>query len=152
MNVKIINPFVEASMAVVQTVINVKPKLGKLSTRSEVFTSQSINVMIGLTGDAQGVILFSLGDEVAKHITSTMLGQEIKEFDQLALSAIAELGNMISGQSLMILSKSGAKCDITPPTVIQGKDIRASTLDVPSVVIPLTIEDIGLYEITVSIK
>jgi chemotaxis protein CheX len=61
----------------------------------------------------------------------------VKVFDQLAASAIAELGNMISGNAMLHLSEAGYVCDITPPTIIQGSNVKISTLAIPAIVIPM---------------
>jgi len=73
---------------------------------------------------------------VAIRIASVMLDQPVKVFDQLAVSAIAELGNMTCGNALMHLAEAGFDCDITPPTVVRGQ-VKISMLSLPAIVIPL---------------
>jgi len=53
-----------------------------------------------------------------------MMGMEYNTLDELSLSAIGELGNMTSGSIAMNLEKLGYKIDITPPTVITGRDMK----------------------------
>jgi chemotaxis protein CheX len=65
-----------------------------------------------------------------------MLEQPIKIFNQLAASAIAELGNMICGNAALHLSEQGVHCDITPPTLVNG-EAEINTLTTPAIVIPL---------------
>jgi chemotaxis protein CheX len=81
-----------------------------------------------------------------------MLGAPVVTFDQLAASAIAELGNMISGNSVTLLSSQGYKVDITPPTIVKGSNVKISTLDIPALVIPMRLKDIGEFEINVSLQ
>lgn len=80
-----------------------------------------------------------------------MLGEPIKTFDQLAASAIGELGNMISGNALQHLSDAGWICDITPPTIIRGRDVKINTISVPSVVIPVKMKQGSIF-ITVGLQ
>ena len=101
------------------------------------FTSQQCNVVCGVTGQAHGQVIYGMSLTTADKIASAMLGQPIKTFDQLAASAIAELGNMISGNAMSKLSESGYISDITPPTIIRGTNVKISTLSIPAVVIPL---------------
>jgi chemotaxis protein CheX len=68
------------------------------------------------------------------------MGQDFAEFDNLAQSGIAELGNVISGRATVNLSKTGFASNISPPTLIQGKGVTISTLDFPRIVVPLTSE------------
>ncbi len=58
-----------------------------------------------------------------------MGGQEMSEFDELARSAIAELSNMITGNAATLLAESGFECDISPPTVLEGREVRVTTVE-----------------------
>ncbi len=66
--------------------------------------------------------------------------QAFSEFDNLAQSGVAELGNVISGQATIRLSKAGYSANISPPTLIHGKGVTISTLDFARVVVPLSTE------------
>ena len=44
---------------------------------------------------------------------------------------------MISGNAMQHLSESGWVCDITPPTIIRGTNVKISTISIPAIVIPL---------------
>ncbi|MBL8064218.1 MAG: chemotaxis protein CheX [Chthonomonadaceae bacterium] len=152
MKVEYVMPFVQASMNVMGQVLRQVPERGQLSARPQVFTSQQLSIVCGIVGDVQGQVIFGMSLASADKVASTMLGQTIVSFDQLAASAIAELGNMISGNAMTLLSQQGFKCDITPPTIIKGTNVKLSTHDIPALVIPMTSPDIGVLEITVSLK
>jgi chemotaxis protein CheX len=136
MKVEYINPFVKAAISVVGMVLSEPPVKGELSMQPSIFTSQPVNVVFGVTGQVQGYVIFGMTLSVADRIASVMLGQPIKVFDQLAASAIAELGNMTCGNALMHLAEAGFECDISPPTIVRGQ-VEISTLSLPAVVIPL---------------
>ncbi len=51
-------------------------------------------------------------------------------FDNLAESAIAEMGNIITGQAAIGLEEQGYVCKLSPPTLISGKGVVISTLDI----------------------
>jgi chemotaxis protein CheX len=152
MKVEYISPFAEGAVTVFQTLINVVPQRGKLSARPQIFTTQQVNIVCGITGDVEGLVIFGMSMTTADRIASKMIGQPVITFDQLAASAIAELGNMISGNSLRLLSKAGFICDITPPTIIRGTNVKVSTIDIPALTIPLQLPDLGDFEINVSLK
>lgn len=152
MKVEYITPFVQASMSVLDMLLGKQVDRGNLSARPEVFTSQQVNIVCGVTGQVQGQVIYGMSMVTADRIASHMLGQSIVTFDQLAASAIAELGNMISGNSITLLTEQGFSCDITPPTIVKGTNVRISTLDIPALVIPLTIKEMGNIEINVSLK
>ncbi len=152
MKVEYISPFVEAALSVIETLLRVAPERGKLSARPQVFTSQQVNVVCGITGDVEGQVIYGMSIIAADKVASTMLGAPVVTFDQLAASAIAELGNMISGNSLTLLAKAGYNCTITPPTIIKGSNVKISTLEIPALVIPMKIPGIGDFEINVSLQ
>lgn len=151
MKVEYINPFVSASFSVLQQCLGVQPTKGQLAMRPAVFTSQQCNIITGVTGGIEGQVIYGMSLITADRIASTMIGQPIRTFDQLAASAIAELGNMITGNAMSLLSETGYVCDITPPTIIRGTNVKLSTLAIPALVIPICIEQ-GEIEMTVSLR
>ena len=152
MKVEYISPFVEASVNVFQTLMNTTPERGKLSARPQIFTSQQVNIVCGINGDIEGQVIYGMSIVAADKIASKMLGQSIVTFNQLAASAIAELGNMISDNSMALLSEQGFNCQITPPTIVKGTNVKISTLNIPALVIPMKVADIGDLEINVSLR
>src|SRR5262249_27973060 len=85
----------------------------------------------------------------ANRIASVMAAKPLKVFDSFVASAVAELGNMISGNALMALSDSGYVCDITPPTIIRGANVEITTIDIPAISIHL---DTGHGEMVVTVS
>jgi chemotaxis protein CheX len=145
-NVKFMNPFVEAAAEVLEKEVNAKVERGALSLQKSSLTSDQITVLLSLVGQVQGVVLYGLSKSTALNLVSRMMGQEFAEFDNLAQSGIAELGNVITGAATVKLSKEGFDAEISPPTLVQGEGIQISTLDFPRVVVQLKTE---LGDITV---
>ena len=150
MKIQYINPFVTASFSVIESMLAIKVEKGQLAMRPSLFTSQQCNILTGVTGSIQGQVIYGMTLATADKIASIMLGQTIKTFEQLAASAIAELGNMIAGNASTLLAAAGFTCDITPPSLIRGTNIKMSTLNIPALVVPLCME-IGEIELTVSL-
>jgi chemotaxis protein CheX len=139
-NVKFMNPFVEAAAEVLEKEVSAKVERGTLSLQKSSLTSDQITVLLSLVGQVQGVVLYGLSIKTALNLVSQMMGQEFTEFDNLAQSGIAELGNVITGAATVKLSKEGFDAEISPPTVVQGEGIQISTLDFPRVVVQLKTE------------
>lgn len=152
MKVQFVSPFVTGATTVIQQLLDVQPKRGDLSAQPQVFTSQQVNVVCGVTGQVQGQVIFGMSLTTAGHIASKMVGLPVTDFDALAASAIAELGNMISGNSITGLANAGFMCDITPPTIIRGSNVKISTVNVPALIIPLELGDLGHIEVIVSLQ
>ena len=150
MKVEIVNSFLTASFSVLNMVLGTVPKRGPVGVQANSFTNHQINIVCGVTGNLQGHIILGMGETTANRVASAMAGKSLKVFDSFVASAIAELGNMISGNALMSLSESGFVCDITPPTIIRGANVEISTLEIPSISIHLETE-CGSLTVTVGL-
>jgi chemotaxis protein CheX len=140
MNVKFLNPFIEAANEVLMAEVNVHVTRGNLSLQKSAMTASDITVLISLVGQVQGVVMYGISTATALGIVSRMMGQEFEEFDNLAQSGVAELGNVVTGRATVKLSQAGYEANISPPTLIEGRDIKISTLDFSRIVVPLTTE------------
>ncbi len=152
MKVEYVGPFVSGAVSVLTSLLGQTPVRGDLSARPQLFTSQQVNVVCGVTGVIEGQVIYGMSVQTADKVASGMIGQAIVTFDALAASAIAELGNMISGHSVSGLASAGFICDITPPTIIRGNNVKISTFNVPSLVVPIKIPEIGEIEITICLR
>jgi len=151
MKAEYVNPFVQASFSVLETVLGARPTKGQMSAQPSTFVSEQCNVIYGVTGQVQGQVIYGMSLTTADNIASAMLGSTIKEFDALAASAIGELGNMISGNAMQFLSEAGWVCDITPPTLMRGTNVEISTISIPAILIPLALEQ-GQLLVTIGLQ
>jgi len=131
-------------------IVTNKPESGELAVRSAVFTTQQVSIVIGVTGAIEGQAVYGMSLVTATRLAAAMSGTLEMTFNEMAASAIAELGNMISGQATTLLAESGHNCNITPPTIIKGRDIELC-MSTPALVVPLYI-DCGKIEINVALK
>jgi len=99
--------------------------------------SDEVTVLIGVVGKAQGLVLYGMSEATALKLVSSMTGEEVGTFDALAESAVAELGNVITGVASGELEKAGYSVKIAPPSVVVGKGSTISTLSIKRLVIPL---------------
>jgi chemotaxis protein CheX len=137
MNVKFLNPFLEAVFEVLQTETGFEMKKGELKLEKGAYITDDILVIIALVGAVEGNVLYSLNKETAMTLVSKMLGETVTQFDSFAQSGIAELGNVITGKASVKLSHAGYESTISPPTLILGKGATISTLDYPRLIVPL---------------
>jgi len=150
LRVEYVDPFIQAAFYVLEQVAQAKCERGPLSMRQgATFTSQELTVVVGVVGEIEGVALYGLSVVTALKIASAMIGQELVSLDEMALSAISELGNMISGRAATLLSEANVQCDITPPTVIQGVGMEI-TVHVPVLMVPVS-TDKGNVNIDVAV-
>jgi len=152
LNVEYINPFISVSVNLMKMVCNETASRGKVFIKNSTFASDNVVIIIGVAGEIKGQVFFSMNNITACNIASTMMfGTEVKELDDMAKSAIAELGNMIMGNVSTEFFNNGIKIDITPPTVLVGKDMALSTRGLKTICIPLLLEKLGKIEIDVTL-
>jgi chemotaxis protein CheX len=151
MNVEYINPFINVSIDLIKMVCNANVSRGQIFIKNSPFMAGSVVIIIGIAGEFKGQVFFSMNEESACKIASSMMfGMEVNSLDEMAKSAIAELGNMIMGNVSTEFYNTGIKIDITPPTILVGNDMAVSTKGVKTICVPLILENIGEIEIDVA--
>lgn len=153
MNVEYINPFIQGTQSVLKNVCNEETKLGKIYLKTSPYTGETISIIIGVTGDIKGQVIFSLNVNSACAIASKMMmGAPVTEMDELAKSAISELTNMILGNTATLFYNTGINIDITPPSLLMGQNVQISTTKTQTICIPLELSDGNNFEIDVSLQ
>ena len=153
MNVEYINPFIEASQQVFQMMTGIKPELGKVHLKNSPYKSDSVAVIVGLTGKMRGQVIISLSIQTAKAIASIMMGgMPVEELDDIAKSAISELGNMIMGNTATILFSRGIGIEITPPSLLMGEKIMITSSGMKTICVPLELGDDKKVDIDISLE
>jgi chemotaxis protein CheX len=151
MDVKFLNPFLDSAAEVLKKEIQLDITRGQITVQSSALTTDDVTVLINLVGQIQGVVLYELSEATALGFVSRMMGQKFNEFDNLAQSGIAELGNVISGKATVELSKAGLDSTISPPTMIIGKGTKISTINFPRIVVSIQSE-LGNVTVHLAIK
>lgn len=151
MRVEYINPFVEAAFNVLREVLSEEVKRGELFLKSTSQPVLGVAVIVGLTGDVEGRVLFDMKKEVALAIASEMNGEDLKTMDDLAKATISELANMITGQAVTKLHDLGFKFDLTPPAIITGDNMEVSNTGVEALIVPVELKE-GKIEINVAVR
>ena len=151
MNVKFLNPFVEAAFEVLKAEIGTSAERGNLTLQHSACTADDVTVLISMVGQVQGVVLYGMSEVTATAVVSRIMGQSFEAFDDLAQSGIAELGNVITGQASTRLAAAGFEAKISPPTLVMGRGTTISTLDFQRLVVPLH-TDLGEMQIHLALR
>lgn len=151
-NVEYINPFLIATTGVLRDMCQIELKVAKPYVKTTEFANDSILIMIGVTGEMRGQIIIALTVDNACDIASKMMmGMPVAELDDISISAISELGNMIMGNTATILSTKGIGIDITPPTICRG-NLSITTSYAKNICIPFSYENKVIMELDIAIK
>lgn len=148
MQAKYINPFLAASIHVLEALIAVRPSIEGLRMGRLAWADDHIWLKIGVFGQMTGDIVFGFPKAVALRIVSAMMGgYAVTEFDEMSRSAIGELGNMISGNASTMLYDQGVHIDITPPRLVTEADESRASEEQNVFSVPIGIESIGKFHI-----
>ena len=151
MDAKYLNPIIAATDSVFQTMLSLKPEKGKVSIQKEITTDKEANVIIGMTGDIKGSIVYSFSKDMALEVVENMSGMKMEELDKFVTSAMGELGNIISGKATTGLAEQDLSCDIVPPQIVTGKDINISSESSQVLMVNFN-TDLGDFDVSFAIK
>lgn len=125
MDVKLINPFVDAVATVMPQLGFQNISRGKLALKEQYVSSQGVTVLIGMTNQVRGNIAYNMSEETAKSIASVMMmGMPVEKMDEIAQSAISEMVNMVTANAAINFEKQGMNVDISPPSLALGEDFK----------------------------
>ncbi|MBI3599527.1 MAG: chemotaxis protein CheX [Nitrospinae bacterium] len=144
MNVDYINPFLNATINVLETMAFIKPQQSRKPylKKREDLTKGDVTGIIGLTGHERGSIAVSFSKKCILRIIKGMLGEEKCYIDTEVRDAAGELTNMIAGDGRRILSSMGYNFEASIPTIIVGPNHYIEhTTKGSIIVIPFKIED-----------
>lgn len=151
LKVEYINPFLTAVNRVLRDEAGLTATRGTISMTDNPVTADDITVIIGVVGEIEGIVFYSLSERMAKGIVGKMLGQDVPVFDALAESAISELANVITGQASAQLDDGGFNCRLAPPTLVKGRGVYISTVRIERLNIPVETE-LGTIHISIALN
>lgn len=151
MKAEYVNSFYKATLDVLKLMLDLEVKQGVVSVVEGLIPSKEANVIIGVTGDLKGSILFSFPEDMTLEMVYIMSGMRMDSIDNFVSSALGEVANIIGGNALNNLSKVNYACDIVPPQILIGRYESVSMANEKAIRIPL-ITKIGEFDITIYLK
>lgn len=151
LNAELINPFLSAAMQMLRDVSQVPTTMGKPTAKRAEFHDDTIVIIIGITGEMKGQVMLAFPNDVACLVSGNMCMMPTTEMNELYMSAICELGNMIMGNAATLFSTKGIGIDITPPTVCVGNMTIQSSAS-QNICVPLILEDKRVIDVDISVK
>jgi chemotaxis protein CheX len=124
-----VDPFVGGMVTVLRQEAQLIATRASIRIAQTAYVTREVTVMIGVTGDIRGLVLYGLSKATAMGIAGRMLGEPVVDLHDLAQSALAELGNMVTGQAAIALADRGIRADICPPGLLLGNQVVISTFE-----------------------
>ncbi|PXV93530.1 chemotaxis protein CheC [Lachnotalea glycerini] len=94
-----------------------------------------VGIYLMLEGDIQGSMMFMVEKKAATCLVNQLMGRpvhDVREFDEMDLSALQEIGNIITGAYLSSLSTL-TRLTITASIPYMSIDMAAAILSVPAI-------------------
>jgi len=142
MDIKLVNPFLDAITSVLPSLGFQNISKGKLSVGEDFVESKGVTIVIGLTHQIQGNIAYNMSVETAKKFASIMMmGMPVNDLDSLAQSAITELVNMVTGNAATKFANSDLKVDISPPSLATGEEFKVKLSKGKFIILELLVDE-----------
>lgn len=141
MDVALINPFINATIKVLETMAQAKAEAGKPYLKKDNIAKGDVSGLIGITGETNGTIAVTFDMGSILQIVSNMFGEEVTELNSEIADAVGELTNMISGQARRKLEEDGKLFEAAIPSVVTGSNHEITHItEGPIIAIPFHTE------------
>ena len=148
MKAEYLNSFYKATQDVFRLMLDTDVEKGQLKAIEGMVCSKDANVILGVTGDLKGTILFSFTSDMTLEMVRIMSGMEMHEIDNFVSSALGEVANIIGGNAVTNLTEYNYICDIAPPQIIIGEYKSISMANKLALLLPLKTH-MGVFDINV---
>ncbi len=142
MDVTIINPFINATINVLETMAFMKVNAGTPYLKNNNVAVGDVSGVLGLTGIANGTVAVTFEEKCILKVVSNMFGETMSELNNEIADAVGELTNMISGQARKELEEIGKVFRAAIPSVITGRNHSiVHYTNGPKIAIPFSTDD-----------
>jgi chemotaxis protein CheX len=151
-DIKYIEPFINAANNAFMEMLRMEPTVEKPYLMApEAIKEWNISGVIGIAGEARGVVVLSFYDEMAIGITERLTGKVIRNFTDDVVDAVGELVNIIAGNAKAGLEDY--KLMISLPSIIQGEHHKIwwPTSKYPIIGIPFS-TGMGRFHLSVGLE
>ena len=115
MRIELIQPFINATDAVLAEMLQGKVQVSQVAMEEEVYRRRGIAASVTIHGGIEGRIIFDLDSQAAKQVASVLLGADADLSDQIVGETACELANMIVGNAVTLLNDQGHRFKVLPP-------------------------------------
>lgn len=148
MRLDFVKTFVDSTATLFREIVGPNVEIPSMTMNPSPVAGRDVMAIIGLTGEAQGRVIFDMDTVTAVRIAGRMMGEEPPGLTPLVRSSIAELASMAIGRAISQINDNGARLNISPPTVITGSNLASYDQCFETLVAPITT---GYGEVRVNI-
>ena len=152
MKADLINPFLSATSGILAQLNINDIRMGKRAIKEMMFVNLDVTSVISLVGTLRGNISLSCSETTTKGLISAMMmGMPVETIDSVARSGFGEFTNMVAGNAVSTLAEADYQVDITPPSIITGKNVYFIISQVKTIAVTLN-TGVGDIEINIGLE
>jgi chemotaxis protein CheX len=134
MRMELIQPFINATDAVLAQGLDSPVSIENLSMDEEAYRRRGIAAEVCLIGEIEGRIIFDVDLPTAVQLATRLAGIEVSETDDLVREAVCELANQVIGNAVTSLNDQGFHFHVHPPTLHTSEQGSKSSEDTEALV------------------
>ncbi len=147
-----INPFLTPAKMVWQKELGHALELERAEMVSHQFTTEEVTAIIGISGKLEGTVLYGFPETTANAIVRILIGEDdATPHDELGLSALGEIANMVTGNAATMLAGMGYPCEISPPVMVEPAGSRFTTLAGSQIMVTF-VSDLGPLTVRITLS
>ncbi len=123
MRLDFVRIFVDSTAKLFKELAGPTADVSSLTMRPSPVAGREVMAIIGLSGEAQGRVIFDMDLFTAVQLAGHMLGEPSPGMTPLVRSSIAELASMAIGRAISQINDNGTRLSMSPPTVITGSNL-----------------------------
>ena len=121
MKMELIQPFINATDAVLSEMLQCATNIGDVSMEEETYRRKGVAAVVSINGDIEGRIIFDLDQPTAVRVAGRLAGGEVEASDDMVRETVCELANQIIGNAVTSLNDQGFRFKIHPPELLAGE-------------------------------
>jgi len=152
MNIRYILPFIEAVQGAFQQLFGMTAQaLTPYLVRKEEILDWDISGIMGISGEAKGLVVLSFPARLAQEITGQLTGQAKEALDDDVTDTVGELVNIITGNAKKGLEEF--RLQISLPSIVQGNSHQVTwpSGPVPIITVPFSTPQ-GHFSLSVALE
>lgn len=115
--------FIDSTSVLFKELVGPSVDVPSITMKASPVAGREVMAIIGLTGEAQGRVIFDMDLFTAVQLAGHMMGEPSPGLTPLARSSIAELASMAIGSAISRINDQGTRLRMSPPTVITGANL-----------------------------
>lgn len=135
MKMELIQPFINATDAVLSEMLECSTKIGDVSMEEETYRRKGVAAVVSIQGDIEGRIIFDLDPPTAVRVASRLAGTEVDQSEEVVRETVCELANQVIGNAVTALNDQGFRFKIHPPEVLTADQGAGNTEDTEALVL-----------------